>query len=272
MPAVVEEGAALEPGPPAPTRRRRWSRWHSAVGAITALGLAVRLAPVLAHPHLRAQGDAYFYHSEANLLVAGLGWINPFTYYPSNLHEHVPVASFPPLFTLVLAAASLVGAKSFLAHRIWCCVIGASACALGAATGRTIAGRRVGLIAALLIAVYPNLWISDGLGLSETLSPVVALAVLLAAYRFWQRPSLRQVVLLGTLIGAAALARDEMAALAVLILLPMVLVVPGPSRRRRLGLLAAGGLAAATVVAPWVGYNLTRFDKPVFISDGLGVT
>jgi hypothetical protein len=32
------------------------------------------------------------------------------------------------------------------------------------------------------------------------------------------------------------------------------------------------GFAAVVVVAPWVGYNLTRFEEPVYISSGLDVT
>jgi hypothetical protein len=36
-----------------------------------------------------------------------------------------------------------------------------------------------------------------------------------------------------------------------------------------LGLAAA---AASVLVLPWVGYNFSRFDKPVYISDGLGPT
>ena len=62
--------------------------------------------------------------------------------------------------------------------------------------GREMAGRRVGLIAALLVAVYPNLWMSDELGLSEALSPVLVALVLWMAYRFWKRPTMWAVVAL----------------------------------------------------------------------------
>jgi 4-amino-4-deoxy-L-arabinose transferase-like glycosyltransferase len=42
--------------------------------------------------------------------------------------------------------------------------------------------------------------------------------------------------------------------------------------RARLALAGLGTLAALTVVAPWVGYNMSRFEKPTFISTGLGIT
>jgi 4-amino-4-deoxy-L-arabinose transferase-like glycosyltransferase len=215
-------------------------------------------------------GDPYYYHHAANLLVAGKGFINPFLYY--GFHQTVPTASFPPGFVFVLAAASLVGLKSFLAHRIWCCVIGAGAIVVGGLAGREIAGRRVGLIAAFLLAVYPNIWMSDELGLSETLTPLVVSLVLLTAYRFWRRPGWWTAAWMGVSIGVAALARDELGLLAALILVPLTLTAHLLSWRRRAAVLAVGALSALLVVAPWVGYNLSRFEKPVFISSGLGVT
>jgi 4-amino-4-deoxy-L-arabinose transferase-like glycosyltransferase len=172
----------------------------------------------------------------------------------------------------VLAIVSAVGLKSFLAHRIWCAVIGSAAVVVCGLVGREMAGRRVGLIAAFLVAVYPNLWMSDELGLSETLTPVVVALVLLAAYRFWNRPDWVRALWLGVSIGVAALARDELGLLALLLLAPLALSARTLSWGRRATVLAVGGLAALVTVAPWVGYNLSRFQDPVFISSGLGVT
>jgi hypothetical protein len=250
------------------TRRESWWPW---LALWTAVGLGVRLAAVWGRPHRVAGGDSYYYHHAANLLVAGRGFINPFLYY-GGAHHAVPTASFPPGFVFVLAVASAVGLKSFLAHRIWCCVVGAAAITVGGLTGREIAGRRVGLIAAFLIAVYPNIWMSDELGLSETLTPLVGALVLWAAYRFWKHPSWGRAVWLGGSIGAAALARDELGLLALLILVPLALTAQTLPWSRRLAVLGVGALSALVVVAPWVGYNLSRFRDPVFISSGLGVT
>ncbi len=124
----------------------------------------------------------------------------------------------------------------------------------------------------MLVAVYPNIWTSDELGLSETLSPLLVALVLLAAYRFWKRPGLWNVVWLGASIGLAALGRDELSLLAVFILVPLVLLAKTLSWWRRIVLVGTGGLVALLLVAPWVGYNMSRFTDPVFISSGLGVT
>jgi 4-amino-4-deoxy-L-arabinose transferase-like glycosyltransferase len=235
------------------------------------VGLAIRLGTVFGRPDRVAGGDPYYYHNAANLLVAGKGFINPFLYY-GGAHHAVQTASFPPGFVFVLAPVSLVGFKSFLAHRIWCCFVGAGAIVVAGLTGREIGGRRVGLIAAFLLAVYPNIWMSDELALSETLTPLVVALVLLAAYRFWKRPGWSTAIWLGVSIGAAALARDELGLLAVFILVPLALTARMLPWGRRAAMLGVGALSALLVVAPWVGYNLTRFHDPVFISSGLGVT
>ena len=172
----------------------------------------------------------------------------------------------------VLAIPSAVGLKTFFAHRVWCCIVGAAGVVVVGYTGREIGGRRVGLIAALLVAVYPNLWMSDELGLSECLSPILVALVLWAAYRFWKRPGVWPVVLLGGAVGLATLARDELALLAVLIVVPLVLTASAVRWWRRIGLLAVAGLTMVLIVGPWIGYNMSRFDDPVFISSGFGVT
>lgn len=252
--------------------RRVPDRWWPWVGTWTAVGLAIRVGSVLGRPNRVAGGDTYYYHHEANLLVAGKGFINPFVYLSTNPHHVVQSAAFPPGFVFVLALAAVVGFKSFFAQRIWCCIIGAAAVTVGALAGREIAGRRVGLIAAFLLAVYPNIWMSDEIGMSETLSPLLVAVVLLTAYRFWKTPDRRSAAWLGLSIGAAALARDELSLLGLFLFVPLVLLLRGMSVRRRAGLILVGAFSASVLVAPWIGYNMSRFKDPVFISSGLGVT
>lgn len=224
---------------------------------------------MLGRSNRRPGGDAYYYHYVANLLVSGKGFINPFVYNGHVPHQSVQSAAFPPGFVFVLAIAALVGFKSFFAQRIWCCIIGAGAVTLCGITGREIAGKRVGLIAAFLVAVYPNIWMNDELAMSETLSPLLVALVLLAGYRFWKRPDWKTSTWFGLAIGVSALARDELSLLGLFVFVPLVLLA---KETRRIRLMAVGAAAAILVVGPWVGYNLSRFKDPVFISTGLGVT
>ena len=256
------------PGSAATRSGRAWWVWLVVVGLV---GLGIRLGTVFGRPHRVPGGDAYYYHHAANLLVAGKGFIDPWRYYIHSAHHHVQTASWPPLFVFILAATSLVGFKSFFAHRVWCCAIGAAAVVATGVAGRRIAGRRVGLIAAFVVAIYPNIWMSDELALSECLTPLLIAVILLAAYRFWARPRWTSATVLGVVLGASVLARDELALLVPFILIPLALLARLPWRRR-LAFAGVGTLAALVVVAPWVGYNMSRFEKPVYISNGLGVT
>ncbi len=255
-------------------RHRRHSppRWWLWLGLWTAVGLAIRLITVYSEPHKVAGGDAYFYHYGANLLVSGHGFINPYLYIPHHAHHAVQSASFPPLFIGLVAIPSAIGLKSFLAERVWCCVLGAAAIVVCGYTGKEIGGRRVGLIAAFLVAVYPNIWMTDELALSETIAPALVAGVLWFTYRFWKSPTIPRAIWLGAALGVAMLGRDELTLLVVFIFVPIVLLAKALTWRRRFATLGIGLVVAALVVAPWVGYNLSRFDKPVFISSGLGVT
>jgi 4-amino-4-deoxy-L-arabinose transferase-like glycosyltransferase len=243
--------------------RRPVTHWWPWLGLFMVLGLAIRLDTVYSQAGKVAGGDAYYYYNAAKLLVAGHGFINPYLYIPHGAHHIVQSADFPPLFIFALAIPSVVGLKSFLVARVWCCVLGTAA--IGVC-------QRVGLIAAFLLAVYPNIWMTDELALSEALAPLLIATLLLFAYRFWKEPSVKRGIWLGVVLGIAMLGRDELTSLVVFLVVPLVLFARALSWKRRFAVLGIALLATALVVAPWVGYNLSRFQKPVFISTGLGVT
>ncbi len=245
--------------------------WRVLVGAAVLVGLAIRIASVLARPHLAPGGDPAEYLGQANLLVEGKGWIEPLVYAKTGVAAQT--AKLPPLYTMLLALCTLAGFKSFFAHRIWSAVLSTAGVGLGAVLGRDLSGRRgVGVLAAFGVALYPNMWMSAGLGMSETISPILVMVVLWAAYRMWRAPTVRRAVLVGLSIGFAALARDELAVFGVLILLPLCIGRAGPSWWPRLRLFGAGLVASLIVVAPWVTFNMVRFSHPVLITDRFGVT
>ncbi len=254
-------------------KRRPFPRWWVWLGLWMVVGLGIRLASVYVDPGKVAGGDAYFYFNGAKLLLQGHGFINPYYYIPPKMHHQVvQSADFPPLFILAQAVPQVIGLKTFLAARVWCCILGTAGIAVCAYTGREIAGRRVGLITAFLIAVYPNIWMSNQLALSETIAPLLVGTLLLCAYRFWKEPSVKTGLWLGVAMGITMLGRDELSLLVFFLVIPIVLLARSLSWRRRFTVLGIGLLATALVVAPWVGYNLSRFQKPAFISAGLGVT
>jgi hypothetical protein len=56
-----------------------------------------------------------------------------------------------------------------------------------------------------------------------------------------------------------------------LLALPIAFAVPGLDRRRRLKRIGVIALAQIVVIGPWVGFNLARFEEPVYLSSGAGV-
>jgi 4-amino-4-deoxy-L-arabinose transferase-like glycosyltransferase len=257
----------VEPGPGEPGAKR----WLTALGLICLGALALRVGYVflLRHP-VQLGADAYHYHHSANLLADGKGFIVPITYQLLGTVEQT--AQHPPLYTIALAIPSVFGLRSVLDHQLWSCVIGTGTVALAGLVGRRLAGSRAGLIAAGVAALHPNLWLFDGMVVSETLSLFTAGLTLLAAYRFWDRPSLRTVTELGVACALAALTRAEGLLFLPLVLLPLALMRRQIELRRRLALAGAGLAVAGLVLAPWVVHNLTRFHHPVWTtSNSLGL-
>lgn len=211
---------------------------------------------------MRVAGDAFQYHYGANLLVEGKGFINAATYMFNN-GSISQTAQHPPLYMLALAIPSALGLRSPLDHQLWSCLLGTATVAVVGLTARRLAGPRTGLVAAGIAAVYPNLWIFDGLLASETLSLLTAAVALLAAYRLCQRPSIGAATGMGIACGLAALSRGEAVLLLPLVALPAALVARRMSLGRRLALAGLAALATAATLAPWVDFNLGRFDHPV---------
>ncbi|HTZ08620.1 MAG TPA: glycosyltransferase family 39 protein, partial [Acidimicrobiales bacterium] len=152
------------------------------------------------------------------------------------------------------------------------CAIGAAAVFCTGLAAREVGGRRVGLVAAVVAAVYPNYWINEFLGLSETLVLLLVALVILAAVRLWRRPGLAGAAGLGLLCGLAADTRAEQVLLVPLVLAPILLLHRALDWRRRIGYLALGGAAAVLVITPWIGFNLSRFTHHVYFSTDEGQT
>ena len=243
------------------------------LSAIALAGFAIRVVFVVFSrvQHLPlGLGDSAFYSRGANLLADGRGFIDPFL-----LPAVRQSADHPPLYTMWLAIPSLVWpghAATPTVDMIWSCVLGAGTVAVCGLAGREIAGPRVGLLAAALAAIYPNVWVHDGMLLSETAALFTTAALLLFAYRFLHAPSGWRAAWLGLWCGLAGLARPELVLALPLLLAPLVLFRRDHPWKQRLLWLGAGTLATAICITPWLGYNLSRFDRPVYMSDNFGST
>jgi len=246
-------------------------RFWRILGLIVLGAFALRVGYVMvAKRHEPVLGDQIYYNAQANTIARGHGF--------TDFRDGSQQAEHPPLTALALTPTSWVmerfdpGGSHLLAQRLTMTVFGAEVVLLIGLVGRAVAGDRAGLLAAALAAVYPNLWINDGLVMSETLATLaVALAILLA-YRFIRAPRLATAAWVGAACGLAMLARAELGLLLPLMVLPVALMLRSLPFARQLGLFALACLAALAVVSPWLVANLTRFDEPVLFSTNDGLT
>jgi 4-amino-4-deoxy-L-arabinose transferase-like glycosyltransferase len=241
---------------------------------IVLAALALRVGYVLlAKRHEPAKGDQIYYVAQANTLARGDGFTDP--------RDGSQTAEHPPLTALALTPTAWlaqqidgVGTSSdhVLPMRLTMTVFGALVVLVIGLLGRSVAGERAGLIAAAIAAVYPNLWINDGLVMSEALATLsVALAILLT-YRFIRAPKPSTAAWIGVAVGLAMLARAELGLLLPLMVLPVALMVKELRVARQLLLFVVTCAVSLAVVSPWLLANLTRFEEPVLFSTNDGLT
>ncbi|MBM3674531.1 MAG: hypothetical protein FJW88_06165 [Actinobacteria bacterium] len=244
-------------------------RFALSVGVIATLALTVRvLVILLVDPQVPALGDASAYHLLANNLADGLGYIRPFD--RSMLHLDVPTAEYPPLFPFVLGIVARLGVRSVEGQRLAMGVAGSGTVVLVAYLGRRLAGDAVGIVAALLAAVYPMLFLADATLMSETLFAFLVTAALLLAYAVHDRPSAWRWAALGVVLGLATLTRAEAATLALLLVVPLAVGATSLAAARRVGMAALAMGLVVLVVAPWSIRNWRTFDAFVPVSNNIG--
>lgn len=242
-----------------------------ALGTVTLAALFWRVAYVLVeHRDSGIFGDAWAYHRGANLLADGHGFIDAFRYDLTGLEK--PSAAHPPLYTLYLAVWSLLGIDTPLGHRLVSTLLGAAAVLVVGLVARRLAGERAGIAAAIFAAVYPHLWLNDAALLSESAAALAVAVSLLAIERYRDRPDLAPAAQLGGAFALATLTRAELVLLFPLVALPLLIACGTHDARARLERLGTAALVAVVLVGPWVAHNLTRFEEPVTLSNGLGAT
>jgi hypothetical protein len=249
-----------------PAGRRFWA----GLGAITAVALAWRAGYVIWQiGRLTLNGDAFYYHTQANHIAEGLWFVDPGQYV--FFGRETPSAGHPPAYLLYLAGVSRAIGTSETTHRLASTLLGAGAVlVIGVIARRIFGSDRAGWAAAAIAAVYAHLWINDEMLMSESMYVLTTALAVLAAYAFWGSPTMRRMLVLGAAIGLAALSRAEAATLVPLLVVPFALLRRELAVRRRVELAIGGAVAAGLMLAPWVLFNLTRFEHPVAMSNGIG--
>jgi 4-amino-4-deoxy-L-arabinose transferase-like glycosyltransferase len=240
------------------------------VAALAGLAFLVRAAYVVVakwgDTDLTDEGDAIYYAQQA-LLNADGRWYQ-------QVSGTGPAADHPPMMAFLLTPVAWITDGSILAERFLMVVIGTAAVVAMAVLAAKVGGRAAGLATGVIAALYAGFWVNDGLLMSESPTALVVTLVLLAGLGFTERPSASRALVLGAVGGVATLTRAELALLVVLVAAPAILAggARASDRLARLRHVAIVGLTAGAVLAPWVGWNLARFEHPVLLSTNDGFT
>ena len=214
--------------------------------------------------------DAFFYHHQANLLAEGKGFISPFPFLGAGVTA--PAAEHPPLFSLYLSVFSFLGATSVGWHQFATTLLGIGTVPLIAAAAKEAGGKRVGVIAAFIAAIYPHLWYQNGIVWAEASAQAAVALFVLVAYRYVRRPSVRTLAALGLAAAIASMTRTELVLLIPLGVVPLALWTQGLPRRRQWRWAAIGLAAGIGALLPWMLFNLARFEEPTTLSSNVGLT
>jgi hypothetical protein len=250
--------------------RRDDRRFYAVLAAVTAAALAWRVAYVLWQKgRIPLYGDAAYYHWQSIDLSRGLGFLDPAMY---EFYGRVtPSAGHPPAYLVYLAGVSRFVGTSETTHRLASCLLGAGAVfVIGVLARKVFRSDLAGWLAAGFAAAYAHLWINDEMLMSESMYVLTTALAVLGAYTFWERRTVRAAAVMGAGIALAALSRAEALALFPLLVVPLAFFLRDRRLLDRAKLALVAGTVGALVLSPWVLYNLTRFEHPVLMSNGVG--
>ncbi len=168
-----------------------------------------------------------------------------------------PSTMRPPLYPIFLAGVYLLTGHDPLHARLALSVVGAVTCVLVSLIARDLFGRWPALVAGLVAATYPQLFIFDAWLYSESLAICLLTASCLVVMRVVRRPVSWRWLAAGVLVGLTALARPNgIYALAAVVIWAVVAVRSGmlPLKRAALGV-ALLALGMVLVLAPWTVRN-----------------
>ena len=238
------------------------------VAGLALVGFLLRAVYVFAVAPSNLGPDALWYFFVSATVAHGDGYVDPGSFF-HHMGSSVPTATFPPGWTLVLAAARFVGINSQQGLRLIGAALGSVTVVLTGFVGRRVAGNRVGIVAAAIVAASPLLIAGDGSLMSEPLYVALVTGSVLLAYSTLAAPTWPRFVGLAVLAGAATLTRSE----GILVVGAIVVVTLWRAPLDRGHVLKFCAISAATflvVLAPWTIRNVLNFDEVVPLSTNSG--
>jgi 4-amino-4-deoxy-L-arabinose transferase-like glycosyltransferase len=227
--------------------------------ALFALALVLRMSWVLAVDRKGfAFNDALMYHSTAENLNAGLGYV-PLT--------GGPTARWPPGFSTVLAGLYWAFGVHPLVGELFNAAVGAATVVLLMLIVERTLDRGTAIVAGTMLAVLPGPIMWTDVLVSETLYTAVFVAAVLVLVR--ARPTWPWLMAFGAVVGIGVLVRGE--ALTWLVL-PVVMwwrIVPWRPLAR---VVLVAAISAAMIMLPWTVRNAVVMDAFVPVATNASQT
>jgi 4-amino-4-deoxy-L-arabinose transferase-like glycosyltransferase len=214
--------------------------------------------------------DAAVYHRTAVAISNGEGfqWEDGFSGPPGGPFKMAPTAYWSVGYPAMLAGVYVLTDTNVLSAKLLNAVLGAATCVLVFVVGRQVFDRRVGLVGAGILALFPSQVFLPTLLMTET--PWAFLTMLLLALTLILtlrgKTSWLPVALLGLAFGGASLVRGEM--LAFPLVLVAVWAIAYRSGRRAAGYGVVAVAAMLLALLPWTLRNWKALGYPVLVSTG----
>ncbi len=190
------------------------------------------------------------------------------------LESYVPTIDRAPLWPFTIAGISLIFGPSDYFARLFLSLIGSGTCVLVYLFARDLFGWRIGVLAGIFAAIYPELYIYDGWLYTESLYTFLLFAVCYGLYRLQHtaEKNWRIWITCGVLLGLLSLTRPIGVIVIGLFIVWAIIMVWQKFLSWRVttrGVLVTT-LIALVLIAPWTirNYLASHTFIPVAIGDG----
>ena len=187
-------------------------------------------------------------------------------------YSHMPTVDRAPLWPFIIALVDRVLGPQDILVRLLLCFVGSATCVLLYFFARDVFGERIGIFAGVVGAIYPFLYIYDGLLYAESLYIFLLLAFCYTLYHLQRTPRLYLMLVSGGLLGLLSLTRPNgIALLGLFVLWACVLVWRQVLSWRVVAKsVLVVSLLSLAFIAPWTlrNYKVTHALIPVAVGDG----
>ncbi len=230
-----------------------FSNFPLQLGVCFALALALRLLCVFALHNFKT---VYGFENEAMALNLLAGKGISFAY----IVNEMPSALVGPVYTFFLYLHFLVFGKNYLPVELSQAVIGGMSAVLLALLGKRLANERIGIISALLFAVYPTYIYWTTLALQLTLDIFLIELCLYLTVLAMEKPRLGYHILAGIGIGLSALSKSFYLSF-LFLYLAWFWLWKRPQLKSMVFAALVWGFCAGLVILPWTVRNHRVFGE-----------